>query len=466
MARATTDTALSLDRYAEIMGISPAHFNGVYGIDVFPVNSNCDSLWYQYDWQNYDQMSRETLARGIAEAEAEIASVLGYWPGPRWFEFDIANFPRHHRPDVISGGVYDVRDYRKGFQLPYGKIIAVGKKKVSVVDSTTTIAYSDADGDTIDELATVTGAISTAFEDIVTDINAGIASSGYTLGHDKIDYTSTAYYHAKWMSLYSADDVVLAGTYNPALRLRDFLYPPYFETAGDTIVFRMPSWSCLKLGTTGMSAYPTANGGPSFLLSNTGNSSWIDNVHVVAEYPDYSQPHATLYWTSDYNCSSCNGSGCSRCAHTEQSACLLVKDPELGLVVPSPATWSATDEVWYASEYTVHRAPDRVQVSYYAGAVSEAWRQGLSHDPMDEQMARAVAYLATARMERPMCGCGNTVALADHMRKDLSIASPDGGFIVVGDDVLRNPFGTKYGEVMAWRIISKLTTRHFGVAVV
>src|SRR3990167_7828960 len=78
-------TLLSLPRYALIMGIAPLHFHqGFYAStnpQLFP-NSGCTQIWYQHDWQNFDHVSREQLAMEIANAEQEIANLVGYWPAP------------------------------------------------------------------------------------------------------------------------------------------------------------------------------------------------------------------------------------------------------------------------------------------------------------------------------------------------------------------------------------------------
>ena len=80
MARANTPTLLSLDRFAQILGVPPAHFAGGYTATVFPVTSSCSQVWFQHAWQAADKVGREELAVAIAGAEGDIASELGYWP--------------------------------------------------------------------------------------------------------------------------------------------------------------------------------------------------------------------------------------------------------------------------------------------------------------------------------------------------------------------------------------------------
>ncbi|MHC4709558.1 MAG: hypothetical protein ACYTA3_03815, partial [Planctomycetota bacterium] len=84
MARASTYTLLSLDRWAAIMGINGAHFNGAAASAVMPYTDCCTDIWFQYDWQFHSRVGREELARAIAASERDIAEVLGYWPAPTW----------------------------------------------------------------------------------------------------------------------------------------------------------------------------------------------------------------------------------------------------------------------------------------------------------------------------------------------------------------------------------------------
>lgn len=75
MAVAKEPTLLALDRFAEILGINPAHFNQGASTTVMPMLTNCPDIYYQFAWQRADCVSREEIARGIRQAEEEIADV-------------------------------------------------------------------------------------------------------------------------------------------------------------------------------------------------------------------------------------------------------------------------------------------------------------------------------------------------------------------------------------------------------
>ena len=64
MARAETLTKLPLDRWAQLMGINPMHFNGVFHPDSPP--TVCQQPWLQHPWQAADRLGREDIANAIA----------------------------------------------------------------------------------------------------------------------------------------------------------------------------------------------------------------------------------------------------------------------------------------------------------------------------------------------------------------------------------------------------------------
>jgi hypothetical protein len=156
-------TALSLGRFAQMLGIAPAHFWGATAASlspaVFPSGSSCGDIWPQHDWQKEDQVSRESLALAIQDAEKQLANYLGYWTAPTWIAHELHPYPRDfYRSSLYQ--VLDVRGMRKSMTLDYGKIISGGRRAVTLVGTATTVglslAYTDTDGDGFFETATIT----------------------------------------------------------------------------------------------------------------------------------------------------------------------------------------------------------------------------------------------------------------------------------------------------------------------
>ena len=149
-----TRTLLSIDRYAEIMGINPVFFNqGAQinlpdGSTLFPHGAgapNVDVTWQQHSWDLRNNVSREELAYEISRAEREIAHFLGYQPAPTWTEEELIDLPDHYDP--LSGkAMYDVRGNRSGVRIRMRKFIAGGRRAVTFLNNVCP-EYIDTDGD-------------------------------------------------------------------------------------------------------------------------------------------------------------------------------------------------------------------------------------------------------------------------------------------------------------------------------
>lgn len=141
MAISTFSNGLTLDRFAAIVGYNPVHFNGGYGASVFP-STGCAGVWTQYPWQNTaGVVSRSEIAAEIAVTEREFANIVGWNISPR-YEQKLA--------PVQANGIVD---------LNVRKLVSIGSRVATFID-TPTIVYSDSDGDSFDETATISVAVS------------------------------------------------------------------------------------------------------------------------------------------------------------------------------------------------------------------------------------------------------------------------------------------------------------------
>lgn len=419
MARASIFTLLSLDHWAKILGVNPAHFNSAAGTSVMPLSSSCNDLWMQYSWQASDQVSREDLARAIYDAERDIANTLGYWPAPRWLSKEMHRYPQYYRPDMRGNG-YNVQGQFKSLIPKYGKFIRAGRRAVSLVDDAVTVTYSDPDGDGFNELATVTAATS------LTDAC-----------EIKVYFTSKAGAQ-EWEIRPAKTKTVSGGSFTATFDSWQLINPDL--------------WEALTTEVEGNRA-----------ISLTA-SVYVSTVDVYREYTDFTEPSAEFSWEPEpsrglvFPCSSCGGSGCLACENTTQDGCLHVRDVERGIVVPTPATYDEDEASWQGASWTECREPDTVKIWYYAGELSERYLRGETHEPLSDYLAHTIAMLATGRLERDICACNNAHVLARDWRKDLAFSDETDSYQISEDD-LDNPFGTKKGEVMAWKRVSRLSTQ-------
>jgi len=347
MARADTYTLLSLDRFSRLAGITPPHFNQATGTTVFPLIGECGDVWWQFPWVNADAVSRDELASTMADVEHDIAMALGYWPAPIWIYGEPHPYPRPYRPDAY-GTSLNSRWQHKSIQAKNGKIVSPG---VRAIDPRTAVVYSDPDGDGYSERATVTAA---------TTYTNACELKCYFNGHN--------------------------GEQTWEIR------PPRSVTiTGGNVIFTFDAW--LLLDPDLWDVYPTSDDMHAIDLEAIAN--YVTDVDVYREYTDTTATSAVFYWENDptsgftvYSC--CGGSGCVACTLQTQNGCIHIRDVDLGLVVPLPATYSTDDAAWASAGWGECREPDQVAISYYSGNLSREYMRGLTCDPLSNEMAQAI----------------------------------------------------------------------------
>jgi hypothetical protein len=419
-------TLLSLARFARMIGIAPLHFAGAstpnLNPQVFPTGSTCGDVWPRYDWQKSDQVSHESLAYAIKDAEETLAKEVHYFSAPMWIAGEEQMFPRDFYRESVYGTV-DIRGFRKGLNANYGKIIGGGQRGTVLLGTADIISgslhYSDIDGDGLFETATIT-LLNQTIDDVCE-------AKVYFTGMDGIQ---------EWE-----------------------IRPPRSKSlSGGTLTITFDSW--LLIDPDLLSLFPTDDF-QAIDLSDT--TPLVKSVEVYQEYNDVSLPSSIFKWENDaFECTICGGVGCVACSNTEQDGCLQVREPEAGIVAPVPARYDGT---WMVSSFNVCRAPDKVELYYLAGERSNEYLRGVSCDPLSDMWAWCIIWLAIARLERPPCSCNRLKNMFDYLREDLAHSTQSGSYFE-GTDLQTNPFGTHRGELMAWKRVKNHTGRKMSVALI
>lgn len=419
MARANTSTLLALDRYASVLGWEPPAFNQGVSNVIFSGDTACGPI-YQYSWQYHDSVAREDIALEIAQAEQDIANFLGWWPAPRWIAQDVKMYPRFHRPEFYNIGGGNVRDQRKGIKAAYGKIIEPGQRAITYISTAEaqgvpcSQTFSDEDGDGFDETVTI------SCTDITTTDECEIKV--YFADHDG---------DPEWEIRPARTKNITAGTFTATFWAWQLIDPVHWE------------------------AFPTSDT-PRPYINLDDNTIYVTAVDIYREYNDPTATSAVFYWEPEPGafagsiCDCCGGLGCTRCTLTEQEGCVHIRNAELGILAPAPGTYSDDNAQWESAAWSVCRDPDEVKVYYYCGNLSELNRAGRRCDGLSDQWARIITWLATARLKRPFCDCGSAGALVDWLQTDLSKSTREVSYTVLWDE-LSNPFGTRIGEMEAYR---------------
>jgi len=423
-------TLLSLPRYAKILGLNPVHFAGAMGQVVWPLMANrCEDIWVRQSWQYSDSVSMNDVALAIAQAEQDIANVLNYWPAPVWVENEPHRLASHYSNNHPIA--QNNRGRGDGIQARWGKFINAGRRAVSLIGTAAvddlTLVYSDEDGDGFNETATIT-----------------LPSEDDQICGVKVYVPDT-------------DGAIEWEIRSPRNK--------YFS--GGNVVIVLDSW--LLLDPDKQETAPNTEG--FFAVDADDPDSYLQSVDVYYEYVDSSYS-AQLFWEPRDTCGTCSTcamamesgeymlyetnieqsqSTCGNCGLTRLETCLFVRDVHANVIAVPPAFYNG-------------RKADQARIFYVAGDAQPSWQAGRSCEPLSDQWALTIAMLATARLERDMCGCANSATLAKNWREDLSFTTKDGSHFV-DFATLANPFGTRRGEIGAWMRVSKLVQKVYTGAV-
>lgn len=402
MAVAQTVTWLPLDRWAELIGIHPFHFNQLDGGTLTP-DTVCGEVFYQYNWQHSDRVGREEIAQAIRRAELDIAAEVGYNLLPDWTVEERLNYPRPSVPELYGMGV-NPRYQLKSVELPRGHIISGGVRTKAVIQAGAAVVRSDADGDGYSELVTVTVATT------VTDENE-----------------IHVYYPAK-----SAAD-----TYE--------IRPITVTISGGNAVITFKSWQIVA-----EDQFDHIDPQP---LDATAAASYETTVDVYRVYNDPATQLQFMWENSvypNYPFETCGT--CAACEFGTQAGCFHLRDKRMGFIVPAPGTWDSDNSEFTQAYWTVCREPDQIRVWYYSGYVDQS--KARPYVEMSYYWETAVAYYAASLLERPVCGCSNVNQFIEKWREDKTMTGKDHGYFVT-PEIIANKLGTSMGAINAYYAIKR-----------
>lgn len=421
MARSGFRTSLALDTWAQILGIDPRHFNQV----VTPSKplTTCNRVWKQYLWQENDQVSREAISIAIAEAERMISDHVKYNLLPTWAVDERQRVTVPAIPDVMNVSGLSPRGFPMGQQLDRNHFISGGIEAKTVIVAGAAVVYSDEDGDNYPETATVT---------VATSVTDPSQIAVYFPGEDGRD---------EW-EVKSLNDpitrrrsVTIAAGIATIVMAREQLVDPDL-------------WNALV---------PVA-------VNGDEDTNFVATVDVYRHFND-PQQQVTLMWAPRPSLCDCGTTTCPTCAHSLQTGCLVAKDFRTSRVYFQPAAFNDDTEVFDGRNLLIGRAPDNLRVWYYSGF--QDTRKDAPTLEMDDDFARAVAYLSLTFLMQPVCGCSNIENVARAQREDLAAnisSSATSLSFQLSDRILANPFGTKRGAIYAWNLVNS-QTRTIGQAV-
>ena len=398
-------TLLTLDRWAQIIGLDPRHFRQIT-TSVKPATT-CSKVWKQYSWQEADQVGRYDVADAIQQAERTIAQYLGYKLLPTWEVDERQHTPKPGNAELLRYGATGPRGFPLAVLANWGHFVEGGvqAKVIEPNGSGVGITYSDRDGDGYFETATVT--INTTITD-EEEIAVFYPNEG---GADE------------W-EIRPLREVAISGGVATITLWRHQLVDPDLIEALD----------------------PQA-------VNGATNASFLTTVDVYRRYNNPSGQLTLIWDPNNFFCNACGTATtcCPVCGQTTQEGCLMPKDYLASLLMYRAATYE--DGEWSTAAFACNRNPDQLLLSYRAGLEDKT--RDWPKLQMDSQWEKAVAYYALALLDRPVCDCAPMKGLSAYWREDLSRQSPQGGAFQLGDNVLNNPLGTNRAAIHVWNMIQE-----------
>lgn len=399
MARSSIKTWLPLERFGEIIGINPLHFNQLTSATLLQ-NNTCGSPWFQYSWQHSDRVGRDDLAMAIQQAEMEIAREVGYNLIPDWTVEERLAYPQPAVPGVFNYYGSNPRNMYKSVELPRGHVISGGVKAKTVIEANLVVNRFDTDGDGYAEWAV-----------------------GQTLLHTTSDLNEFRVYYPGHLG----DD---------AWEIR----PAKFTISGAFLVVQVKAWQLVKED-----------------LMEQINADAVDadtatNYETTVDiYRVYNDPATQTQFIWENDGTGCGS--CTACTLSTQAGCFHLRDARLGLAVPAPASWNTTTLSFDQGEFNACREPDQVRFWYYSGYRDmNLTTPSLTMSPYWEY---AVAYLAASKLDRPTCGCSNVTSFIDRWRRDAAATSAEEGGFTMTPEQASNRIGTSLGALFAWKRIQQ-----------
>jgi len=396
MARSDIKTWLPLDRWAEIIGINPLHFNGLASNSLTP-NNVCGDVWFQYSWQHSDRVGHEDVAMAIQQAEMEIAAEVGFNLLPDWIKEERLTYPQPGIPGVYNLWGTNPRGMFKSVELRRGHVISGGVKTKSVIEAGAVYVRSDVDSDGFQETCTVTVATS------VTDPNEIAVFYPAQSGADEWE-----------------------------------VRPIKVTLSGGNAIITFKIWQIAAANK--MAVFDPEP------LDAEQNASYESSVDVYRVYNDPAT-QVQFMW-ENYPWPGCCTT-CYACQFGTQAGCFHLRDARLGIAVPAPGSWDSDNQRFDAADWSACREPDQVRFWYYSGYEDKNLTR--SKVEMAKFWEYAVAFYAASKLDRPVCGCSNVEQFIEHWRIDAMANDMESVSINITPETLNNRLGTTLGAIYAYK---------------
>lgn len=400
---------LSLEQWRENIQYNPWHFWGLGGPSA-PVNSSCNTLVKKYNWQSADAAGRQGIQEAIDVAESRLINLMRYAPGPH-FKVETHAWPRYPNNMVERRGYAGADSRWVTIQLEEGKVIQAGVETRTLIDDNLAVIFSDEDADGLNETFTVT------FPTTVTDVTQ------IELQFSAVDRLDGEGASDAW-AIKPTKTTIAGGTATVKgrswLLVRPLLYEGFTPAGLDAV---------------SPNNYVTTLDAYRHYCDPTGSAVATAQGKLIWE----SRPWP---WWSFYD----PNTSTDPAAVAYAIARVGMRDAELGIVDVGKSVYDQQNGTWTGVDWRYERPPDRVEIRYYAGVPLQA------NGKLEARMGRLTAILAMAELSSRICACDTANRELYRWQFDLAhTGASQEQFQAVSPDDLTNPWGTRRGQVYAYR---------------
>lgn len=415
---------LPLDLFRKQMNFNPWHFWGFASSSKVPVTSATNKPLKQYAWQQADELGRDEMLHAIETAEEKIRNLLHFSPAPHFVDDDMIPYPRPADTRLRYGASIDSHGQWLSVQLKEGYIQQAGVETRTLISAGVAVVYSDADGDGLNDTFTLTVATT------VTNVDQ---IAVYIATADRLDGASVS---EQWR-----------------------IQPVVVSISAGVATIKGRAWLLAKPILQGFEGITSPSD-----LDPTVAANFVTTLDVYRRYtnPDgttTATSQAKLIWETapypDYAiCCGCAGSstnpGTDPAAMAEAVARVGLRNALYGIVSAGEAVYNTTTAIWSSVSWSNCSQPSRILVRYNAGVP-------LVDQQMDSRYQVIVARLAAAELSDRAGYTDRSNHWLSHWQFDLarSAGANDEQYSISQDD-LNNPFGTRRGQVDAWKRVSTL----------
>ena len=184
-------------------------------------------------------------------------------------------------------------------------------------------------------------------------------------------------------------------------------------------------------------------------IDATDVTNLLGTVDVYRRWIDPSQQIVLAWEPGISGCGCLNTDSCAACQQATCYACAIRRDYTIGFVGWQASTWNvATGE--YDRDtgcWPYNRHPDYAYISYEHGFPNDNQRY------MSQRWVQTVAELAAANIPDYVTDTTTQPDILYHWREDMAVANDQGKHRIMDMGDLFTPFGTRRGQVEAWRAV-------------